>query len=104
MNTVREISNRELTLADIPSPDADWGVIGEFALTYNGYDACKSFDECAEIANAHQHRSLADLRTCIFFEQRRWRHFGCTPDQEAMAYILDVLEKIRTCVATGNLD
>ena len=58
---------------------------------------------CAEIANARRHNSLTDLRTCLFFEQRRWRHFGEDPEGEDMAYIREVVEKIRGRVAVRDL-
>ena len=35
---MREIANQELTLADIPGPDAERAAISEFALTFNGRD------------------------------------------------------------------
>jgi hypothetical protein len=99
---VREITNSELMLADIPQADADWDVIGEFALTYDGYKAWGSFEKCAEIANARRDGSLADLRTCLFFEQRRWRHFGDDPDRETMSYIRGLVEQIRSRVGRGT--
>ena len=92
---MRESTGTELTLADIPAPDADWSEIGEFALTFDGYKVCDSFEECANIANAQRHGSLAELRTCLFFEQRRWRHVGEEPSQGAMIYIRNVIEQIR---------
>lgn len=98
--TVREIVNKDLTLSDIPSSDASWG---EFALTFDGYNVWGSFDKCAEIANARRHESLTDLRTCLFFEQRRWRHFGEDPDEEAMMYLRGVIEKIRSRVTAGDV-
>ncbi len=49
---MREIANRKLTLADIPGATADWGAIGEFALTFNGYKAWQPSEKCADIANA----------------------------------------------------
>ena len=101
---MREIGNRELTLGDIPDPNATWPEFAEFALTFNGYEAWESFDTCAEIANAQRHNSLTDLRTCLFFEQRRWRHFGGPPDEEAMIYLRGVVEKIRCRVADGHVD
>jgi hypothetical protein len=42
------------------------------------------------------------LRTCLFFEQRRWRHFGDEPDEEAMEYIRSVVQKIRAKLAAGQ--
>jgi len=61
-------------------------------------------DQCAHIANAAAHRysqegelpdSLDELRTCLFFEQRRWHHFGATPDGEAQRYFAALLQAIR---------
>jgi hypothetical protein len=101
---MREIANSELTLAHIPDPMADWDAIGKFALTFNGYDAWEPSEKCAEIANARRHDSLKDLRTCLFYEQRRWRHFGEKPDDEAMEYIRDLVEKIRSRVAAGDVE
>ena len=77
-----EISNAELTLDAVPQPDADMSRIGTFASTFNGYKHWGSFEKCAEIANAGRHDSLTHLRTCLFFEWRRWRHFGDEPDAE----------------------
>ncbi len=99
----RLISNAELTLDDLPKPGAGWGSVGEFALTFDGYAEYGSFEACAEIANAKRHDSLSDLRACLFFEQRRWRHFGEIPDAESMSYIHGIVEKIRSKVAAGTI-
>jgi hypothetical protein len=96
-----EITNDQLTAKDVPPADAHYDTIQEFALTFDGYKQNGSFDACAEIANHRRHDSLSDLRTCLFFEQRRWRHFGNEPDQEAMSYIRSVVEKIRQRIGDG---
>ncbi len=99
---MNDMANHELSLADIPSPEGEWRRIGEFALTFNGYEVYGSFDKCAAVVNARRDGSLAELRTCLFSE-RRWRHFGEEPDDEAMAYIRAVVEKIRAKVAAGEI-
>jgi hypothetical protein len=99
---MREIADSDLTLTDIPTVDATWENISKFALTYSGYEVCGSFEACADIANAQRHESLADLRTCLFFEQRRWRHFGYDPDDETMVYIRGIVKQIREYVAAGR--
>ncbi|MFZ1101793.1 MAG: hypothetical protein WAN86_02790 [Hyphomicrobiaceae bacterium] len=96
---MQQIPDGTLKLADIPRADADWDEIGEFALTYNGYKASGSFEACAEVADAQRHGSLAELRVCLFFEKQRWHHFGRDPDEEAMAYIRSIVEKVRVHVA-----
>jgi len=91
-----ELSNTDLTLDRIPDEGADWSEIGEFALTFDGYEAFGSFDRCAEIANARKHYTLSELRACLFFEQRRWRHFGEDPEEEGeMDYIRELVRAIR---------
>ena len=101
--TVREIANQEVTLTDVPGPNVDWDTIAEFALTFDGYKAWGSFEKCAEIANAQRQETLTQVRTCLFFEQRRWRHFGEEPDKDAMEYIRGVVEKIRSRVAAADV-
>jgi hypothetical protein len=105
------IANADLQESNLPPPGAEWGQIGSFALTFDGYAHWGSFDKCAEIANrwaaayAQQQglpESLTELRTCLFFEQRRWHHFGYDPDEESITYIRDLVEGIRRSVVAGE--
>jgi hypothetical protein len=95
---MEKLANNELTLTCVPASDANWRAIAEFAHSFNGYSAWGSFESCAEIANARRSGTLTELRTCLFFEERRWRHFGELPDEQAMDYIGGVLSKIRAKV------
>ncbi len=94
----------------MPAPDAGWHEIGRFALSFNGYEWCGSFGKCAEVGDRGLEgfretgavpESLTELRTCLFFEQRRWRHFGLDPDYRAMCYISALLQAIREKVRAG---
>ena len=96
------ITNSDLTVDRIPSTDASWHDISMFALQFDGYKECGSFEACAEIANSGRDNTLTELRTCLFFEQRRWRHFGEDPDAAGMIYIRGLVVKIRDKVAAGN--
>jgi hypothetical protein len=87
----------------IPSPDSDWPAIEKFALTFNAY-AQGGFEAVADAANAARdaHRrdgklpaSLDELRACLFFEQRRYRHFGRPPEGEELAYVRALVGAIR---------
>ena len=98
--TPRVIENDQLSLDGIPGPTAGWNDIEPFALTYNGYKKW-GFDQCAKIAREKRHASLDDLRTCLFFEQRRWNHFGDHPDEATMDYVHTILSKIRAMVQSG---
>ena len=107
-----EIASSDLRESDLPPPDAGWREIGRFALSFDGYEAWGSFGKCAEVANRWLDayltdgalpESLDELRTCLFFEQRRWRHYGYDPDEEAMCYIGALLEGIRERVAAEEI-
>lgn len=39
---------------------------------------------------------LTELRGCLFFEQRRFRHFGHDPTEDDVPYIRALVEAIRT--------
>jgi hypothetical protein len=93
---------------DLPAPDADESTIQAFALTTNGYDRLGSFKRCAGLAEAASGRwrrdrqlpaTLADLRCCLFFEQRRWRHYGYGFDDETLEYARALVEAMRPLVA-----
>jgi hypothetical protein len=97
------ISNHSLKESDIPLPDAAIESIAAFALTFNGYEHSGSLQDCANIANARRHDTLTNLRTCLFFEQRRWRHFNEPPDAAAQAYWRNLVLMIREKVQAGEL-
>lgn len=108
-----EISNRELTLDQLPLPDAGWYEIGWFALTFNGYDHWGSFDACGDVsencrkaflAGEGLSKNLTVLRTSLFFEQRRWRHYGYAPDETGIVYIKALVEGIRKKIQVGEFE
>ena len=93
----------------IPSSRAEWNLIANFALTYDGY-AHKggTTTACANIANPARARyekdgslpaTLDDLRVCLFFEQRRYHHFGEAPAGPNLKYIRALVLAIRKNVA-----
>lgn len=92
-----ELSNADLRPSDIPGPQATYPEIARFAVTYYGYEAFPD-GRCCDIANARQHRSLDEMRACLFFEQRRYRHFGEEPRPVDKIYLRDLVEKIRAVV------
>jgi hypothetical protein len=98
------IPNDALRLDALPPPDADWPEVWRLADTFNGYKHWGSFKRCAEVANARRDSTLTDLRTCLFFECRRWHHYGDDPDEEDAPYIRGLVEKIREMVAAGRVD
>lgn len=65
------IDNEHLQASDVPPDTAEWKDIVQFALSFNGYKARGSFEVAGKIANERRNETLTDLRTCLFFEQRR---------------------------------
>jgi hypothetical protein len=102
MATPLYVPNENLRIEKIPDAKARWEMIERFALTFDGYKRWGSVEACAEIANAHRQTTLTELRTCLFFEQRRWRNQGERPDSRSMAYIRSLVDQIRRRVQLAN--
>ncbi len=109
---MNKIPNTQLTEENIPSQDASWKKVLPFALTFNGYDHWGSFKKCREVAEQGVQlyrgkqalsQSLTDLRTCLFFEARRWKHYEKDPTRKAMEYIHALIEAIRMRVISKEV-
>lgn len=107
-----KIPNSQLIEADIPSRRAAWIKIIPFAQSFNGYEHCGSVQKCREVAkqgvalhkkNKDLNQSLTDLRTCLFFEARRWKHLEKKPTRSGLRYIHALLEAIRVRVQAKEL-
>lgn len=97
-----ELANSELSPGDIPSFKEPWSRIEPFALTFDGYKYWGSIDKCAQIA-AKTPGTLTELRTCLFFEARRWKHLGKMPDPVSMRRIRALVYAIAQKVRAGDL-
>ena len=96
---MNEIPNEQLTLELVPSEAASWLEILAFALTFDGYEYWGSFERCVAFAEAKGHATLTGLRTCLFFEQRKWRNGDeGKPDSKTERYWRSLLRKIRRLV------
>src|SRR5215469_15873231 len=84
-----EVPNENLTASAVPPITAPWRTIVVFAQTMDGYKTIGQ-KECAQLANRVKGvfesnallpdtLSLGELRLCLFFEQRRFNHFGHEP-------------------------
>lgn len=91
----RTIAGDRLALADVPDDVADGQALIGFAHTSNARSRWGSFRRCAKVAKQRDHSSLDAPRTCPFFEARRWRDLGASPDAGALAYRRDLVAGIR---------
>ena len=95
MSAVLTIKNTDLRLEIIPSDVASIDDLIHFAHTFNGFEVLGSFGACADLANERRATSLTEARACLFFEARRWRHFGYTPDVDAFIWWRELVARIR---------
>jgi len=98
----QEVGNSELTPADIPSFKERWTLIEPFALTFDGFKYWGSVEKCAQVAQTRRPGSLTELRTCLFYEARKWQLMGKTPDSASMKFIRALLYAIRKKVDRGD--
>jgi hypothetical protein len=98
----QELANTELSPADIPSYKEPWARIEPFALTFDGYKYWGSIEKCAQVAEKPP-GTLTELRTCLFFEARRWSHLGRIPDPASLKRIRALLYVIAKKVRAGDL-
>ena len=99
---IQNVSNDELTPADIPSFKEAWPRIEPFALTFDGFRYWGSVEKCAEVARTKRPGSLTELRTCLFYEARRWKLAGKLPDAASIKYIRALVYAIREKVNSGD--
>ncbi len=104
---MRNNDRPDTTPIPMPADDAPWWPDGnEFALTFNAYERVGNFEAVAEAGNAAagafaENGSLppdiAGLRTCLFFEQRRYRHLDMDAyrDPDSRRYLRALLARIR---------
>jgi hypothetical protein len=100
------IPNAQLRVHGIPDRSASWDAISSFSLSYDGYAYWDDVSELAtrSIRNWTRHRTLPatvdEVRGCLFYEQRRWHHFGEEPNGRGARYLWALLDSLRQLVAT----
>jgi hypothetical protein len=88
----------------LPAADAPEIAYHRFALSFIGYEEMGSLRRCARLGNdsiqrwrecGELPRTVEELRACLFFEQRRWHHYGYGFVDETMAYLKELVAKLR---------
>lgn len=98
-----------VTRVQVPPQDASLEAIFHFATTtFFGYDRLgveglgAAASATAEEWKVHGRLPATPdaLRSALFFEARRWHHFGRPPDEESEQYIRGLAEQLR--LSTGG--
>jgi hypothetical protein len=98
--SARALPNAELGTAEIPRRSDSWEAVSDFALSYDGYEY---WDDLPELASRSLQRwtrsgalpaTLDELRGCLFYEQRRWHHFGEDPTGRSAEYMRVIVDAI----------
>jgi hypothetical protein len=104
---------RENVLVPVPDRDdaKDWPLYAhegrEGPDTFDGYEHAEAFLGCAagKLANDRLAEyeqtgtwrgTFEELRCCLFFEARRWRHIGWDPEGPALEAILALVRTLRS--------
>lgn len=86
-----------------PLDTEDPGRIWEFAFKYNAYEKLGSFQAVCKLAHEREKvfmdtgkwiGTVDELRACLFFEQRRWRHMGEDPEGESLHRLIHLYRTI----------
>jgi hypothetical protein len=94
-------ANGTLHRHDVPVEADGWDRLEEFALTYDGYAYWEGLPEVAQTHLSAWTRdgslpaTLDQQRACLFYEQRRWHHFGDVPSGRSLDYLWSIAAAIR---------
>jgi hypothetical protein len=88
------ILTRELAMSDIPNADAPLKKINEFARTFSLGEVGNEVEEIS-LDSRFDDLSIKQLRYILYYEQRRWNHFGRDYDTETELRIRLLLREIK---------
>jgi hypothetical protein len=103
------VPNSQVKVHTIPDHGDSWDAVSSFALSYDGYAYWDDVSELAtrSIRSWTRHHTLPtsidELRACLFYEQRRWHHFGEDPNGRGALYVWALLDRLRVLVATRTV-
>jgi hypothetical protein len=80
----------------LPVRGDSWDKIKKFAMLLNAYDLKGSFKQVAEIANNKEieQMDIQDVHIALFFEYRRYNHFGYDPSKSEMERIYGLVDQL----------
>ncbi len=103
------VPNAQLKVHGIPEHGDSWDAVSSFSLSYDGY---AYWDDVSELATrsirvwTRDHAlpaTIDEVRACLFYEQRRWHHFGEDPNGRGAHYVWALLDTLRSLVAAQTV-
>ena len=94
----KKISSGYLVPSDVPGVGADWNEIVVFSSTFDLAEMHYGQLASRELSSIDQNASLIELRSLLFYQWRRWNHFGRPPETGDMTGIHHLIECIRAHV------
>jgi hypothetical protein len=94
------VPNANLATTPVPRRGDSWDAVADFALSYDGHAYWADLPELANRVLQRWTRSrllpgtLDELRGCLFYEQRRWHHFGEEPAGRSAEYVWAIVDAI----------
>ncbi len=105
-HVVYPVAHHELTPEHLPHPRDPFDDVVRFAATFDGY-AAMGMEMCGEMANraisqwtqthvipSWLQGDLDRLRSCLYFEARRWIRLEREPDTRSLIYVHALIEAI----------
>jgi hypothetical protein len=86
------ILSADLKPSDLPEVH-HWSDIIDFAATFSPQLECRDESRIRGLTDLREHSTVAEIRAAIFFEYRRYNHFGYPPSEH-------VLENAKQAVST----
>lgn len=104
------IPNKDLKRSDVPDADAEWQTIWQFAHLYHPWVDQRVAGDLANAIQKHHYlhgvypQNLHALRVCLWFEWRRYRHFGWNPlEDRGGKYVRGLVRTIQTLLTAENI-
>jgi hypothetical protein len=103
------VPNAQLKVHAIPAHGDSWDAVSTFSLSYDGY---AYWDDVTELASRSMRgwtrartlpATVDEVRACLFYEQRRWHHFGEDPNGRGAQYIWALLDALRNLAAVHTV-
>ena len=84
MSTRKIIKTTDLTLTDIPLPDADWHKISLFAISFDIQAEMEGSNVFPDIRSFSDSSSILELRAYIYLQQRWWNNRSVPIDEKSL--------------------